>query len=317
MEFHHVSVLLRECIEGLAIRPDGVYVDGTAGGAGHAREIAKRLTTGRLFALDQDPDAVRTAGERLKEFACAEVIQTNFRRMDEVLAQRGVSRIDGLLLDLGVSSYQLDSGARGFSYQKDAPLDMRMSQSGPSARDLVNTWEAPELTRILREYGEEKFAPQIARNIVRRRQEKPIETTMELAEIIKSSMPPGARRAKNPAKKSFQALRIAVNGELDALEEALERAFGLLDPGGRMVVITFHSLEDRIVKQKYAAWCRGCICPPDFPQCVCGRKPRARLVNKKPITAQEEELAVNPRSRSAKLRILEKLPEADGAPENE
>lgn len=311
MEFHHISVMLQESIDGLAIRPDGIYVDGTAGGAGHSCEIAKRLTTGRLFALDQDPDAVQIAGERLKPFPCAEVIQTNFRRMDEVLAQRGITRIDGVLLDLGVSSHQLDSGERGFSYQKDAPLDMRMSQNGPSARDLVNSWDAAELTRILREYGEEKFAHSIAVNIVRRRQEKPIKTTLELAEIIKSSMPPSARRAKNPAKKSFQAIRIAVNGELDALDEALDRAFALLNPGGRLVILTFHSLEDRLVKQKYASWCRGCICPPDFPQCVCGQKPRAKLVNKKPVTATEEELAVNKRSRSAKLRILEKLPEQE------
>lgn len=311
MEFHHISVMLQESIDGLAIRPDGIYVDGTAGGAGHSCEIAKRLTTGRLFALDQDPDAVQIAGERLKPFPCAEVIQTNFRRMDEVLAQRGITRIDGVLLDLGVSSHQLDSGERGFSYQKDAPLDMRMSQNGPSARDLVNSWDAAELTRILREYGEEKFAHSIAVNIVRRRQEKPIKTTLELAEIIKSSMPPSARRAKNPAKKSFQAIRIAVNGELDALDEALDRAFALLNPGGRLVILTFHSLEDRLVKQKYASWCRGCICPPDFPQCVCGQKPRAKLVNKKPVTATEEELAVNKRSRSAKLRILEKLSEQE------
>lgn len=309
MDFHHVSVLLEECMTGLAIKPEGIYVDGTAGGAGHSAEIAKRLTTGRLFALDQDPDAVKTALARLAGFPCAEVIHVNFRNMEEALAQRGVDKIDGILLDLGVSSHQLDCGERGFSYHQDAPLDMRMSQSGPSAKDLVNTWSVEDLTRIIREYGEEKFAHSIAVHIEKYRQDKEIETTMELAEIIKSSMPASARRNKNPAKKTFQAIRIAVNAELDALEEALERAFRLLVPGGRMAIITFHSLEDRMVKQKYAEWCKGCICPPDFPQCVCGRKPKARLVNRKPITASEEELVVNHRSRSAKLRVLEKLEE--------
>lgn len=309
MEFHHISVMLEECIQGLNIKPDGTYVDGTAGGAGHSSEIAKRLRNGRLFALDQDPDAVRIAAERLRQYPCAEVIQTNFREMDTVLTQRGVTEIDGLLLDLGVSSHQLDCGERGFSYHQEAPLDMRMSQSGISAKEIVNGWDVPELTRIIREYGEEKFAHSIALNIEKRRREKTIETTLELAEIIKCSMPASARRNKNPAKKTFQAIRIAVNGELDVLEEALERGFALLKPGGRMVILTFHSLEDRIVKQKYSAWCKGCICPPDFPQCVCGRKPRAALINRKPLTATEEELAVNKRSRSAKLRILEKLPE--------
>lgn len=307
MEFHHISVLLEECIDGLHINPEGIYVDGTAGGAGHSLEIAKCLTSGKLFALDQDPDAVKIAKERLSAYPCAEVIHTNFREMDHVLNQKNIMQIDGLLLDLGVSSHQLDCGERGFSYHQDAPLDMRMSQSGMSAKDIVNTWEVSQLTRIIRDYGEEKFAHSIAVNIDKYRQEKAIETTLELVEIIKNSMPASARRNKNPAKKTFQAIRIAVNGELEALEDALERAFNMLKPGGRMVIITFHSLEDRIVKQRYAGWCKGCTCPPDFPQCVCGNKPKAKLVNKKPVVASEQELELNKRSRSAKLRILEKI----------
>lgn len=307
MEFQHKSVMLYECIDGLAIDPDGIYVDGTAGGAGHSKEIAKRLTNGRLYALDQDPDAILTATERLAPYPQAKVIQTNFRQMSFVLENEGISGVDGVLLDLGVSSHQLDQRERGFSYQGDAPLDMRMSQSGLSARDVVNTYSVEELTRILRDYGEEKFAYRIAQNIVKQREQKPIERTMELAEIIKSSMPAAARREKNPCKRSFQAIRIAVNEELDVLEEGLEAAFSILNPGGRLVVLTFHSLEDRIVKQKFAGWCKGCICPPDFPQCVCGKKPQAKLINRKPILASAEELEENHRSKSAKLRILEKL----------
>lgn len=307
MEFQHVSVLLWECIEGLAIKPDGIYIDGTAGGAGHSTEIAKRLTAGKLFALDQDPTAVRTARERLQPYSCAKVVQTNFSRMAETAQGEGVCGVDGILLDLGVSSHQLDEGERGFSYHYDAPLDMRMSQSGLSAKDIVNQYEVRELTRILRDYGEEKFARSIAVNIDKRRKEQEIGTTFELAEIIKYSMPMSARRDKNPCKKTFQAIRIAVNGELDVLSEGLDAAFDLLNPGGRLVVITFHSLEDRIVKRKFSGWCQGCICPSDFPQCVCGHKPQAKLVNRKPITASEEELQHNNRSRSAKLRILEKL----------
>ncbi|MGI5959311.1 MAG: 16S rRNA (cytosine(1402)-N(4))-methyltransferase RsmH [Massiliimalia sp.] len=307
MEFEHISVLLNECLEGLAIKPDGIYIDGTAGGAGHSSQIAKRLTTGRLLALDQDPDAIQAASERLRPYSCAKVIQTNFRFMDAVLKEEGIDGVDGVLLDLGVSSHQLDEGDRGFSYQYDAPLDMRMSQSGFSAEDLVNTYSVEELTRILRDYGEERFAYKIAVQIDKARQTAPIRTTLELAEIIKRSMPAAARRDKNPCKRSFQAIRIAVNGELDALEQGLDAAFESLNSGGRLVIITFHSLEDRIVKQKYAQWCRGCTCPPDFPQCVCGNHPKARLVNKKPILASEEELQRNKRSHSAKLRILEKL----------
>lgn len=307
MEFQHISVLLQECMEGLHIRPDGVYVDGTAGGAGHSSEIAKRLTTGKLFALDQDPDAVTAATERLRVYPCAKVIQTNFRAMETVLHEEGIDGVDGVLLDLGVSSHQLDEGSRGFSYHADAPLDMRMSQSGASAKDLVNTCSVDELTRILRDYGEEKFARRIAVNIDRHRQVQPIETTLELAEIVKASVPASSRREKNPCKRTFQAIRIAVNGELEVLEEGLDAAFSMLNPGGRLAVITFHSLEDRLVKQKFARWCQGCTCPPDFPQCVCGNVPKAILVNRKPIVAGETELLYNKRSRSAKLRVLEKI----------
>lgn len=307
MEFQHISVLLQECMEGLHIRPDGVYVDGTAGGAGHSSEIAKRLTTGKLFALDQDPDAVAAATERLRVYPCAKVIQTNFRAMETVLHEEGIDGVDGVLLDLGVSSHQLDEGSRGFSYHADAPLDMRMSQSGASAKDLVNTCGVDELTRILRDYGEEKFARRIAVNIDRHRQVQPIETTLELAEIVKASVPASSRREKNPCKRTFQAIRIAVNGELEVLEEGLDAAFSMLNPGGRLAVITFHSLEDRLVKQKFARWCQGCTCPPDFPQCVCGNAPKAILVNRKPIVAGKEELLYNKRSRSAKLRVLEKI----------
>ena len=294
-------------MEGLNIRPDGIYVDGTAGGAGHSSEIARRLTTGRLISLDQDPDAVETASQRLSQFPCAQVVRANFRDMRQVLDTLGIDRVDGVLLDLGVSSHQLDTAERGFSYQKDAPLDMRMSQEGVSARDLVNEAPAAELARIFREYGEEKFAWQIARNIVRRREQAPIERTMELAEIIKSSMPAAARREKNPCKRSFQALRIAVNSELDALSQGIDAAFDSLSPGGRLCVITFHSLEDRMVKQKFADLCRGCICPPDFPVCVCGHTPAGKLPSRKPILPDEEELAANRRSQSAKLRVIEKI----------
>ena len=307
MEFQHIPVMLEPCMEGLNIRPDGIYVDGTAGGAGHSSEIARRLTTGRLISLDQDPDAVETASQRLSQFPCAQVVRANFRDMRQVLDTLGIDRVDGVLLDLGVSSHQLDTAERGFSYQKDAPLDMRMSQEGVSARDLVNGAPAAELARIFREYGEEKFAWQIARNIVRRREQVPIERTMELAEIIKSSMPAAARREKNPCKRSSQALRIAVNSELDALSQGIDAAFDSLSPGGRLCVITFHSLEDRMVKQKFADLCRGCICPPDFPVCVCGHTPAGRLPSRKPILPDEEELAANRRSQSAKLRVIEKI----------
>ena len=307
MEFQHYSVMLNECIEGLAVKPDGVYADGTAGGAGHSSEIAKRLTTGKLLALDRDPAAVQTATERLQKYPAAVVIQANFSEIQRVCAEQGVDKLNGMMLDLGVSSYQLDAAERGFSYRQNAPIDMRMSQTGMSAKDIVNTYSVSELNRIIRDYGEEKYSYQIAKNIVKAREDKPLETTMELADIIKSSMPAAARREKNPCKRTFQAIRIAVNSELESLSEGLQAAFEILAPGGRLVVITFHSLEDRIVKQAFAGWCQGCICPPDFPVCVCHEKPKAKLINKKPILPSEEELAVNSRSQSAKLRILEKL----------
>lgn len=307
LEFRHLPVLLEECIEGLAIRPDGIYVDGTAGGAGHSRAIAEKLTTGRLIAIDKDPAALATARERLADLP-AQVVEGDFREMADILDRLGIAAVNGILLDLGVSSHQLDTPERGFSYHNDAPLDMRMSGSGPGARDLVNGAEAAELTRIFRRYGEERYAPRIAQNIVRARAQDPIETTGQLVEIIKASIPAAARReGGHPAKRVFQAIRIAVNGELDSLEECLDTAFDRLAPGGRFAIITFHSLEDRMVKQAFAAFCKGCICPPDFPVCTCGRTPRAKPISRKPILAGEEELARNNRSRSAKLRIVEKL----------
>ena len=306
MEFSHYSVMLEECIAGLAIRPDGIYVDGTAGGAGHSCQIAKRLTDGKLFALDKDPDAVNIAEQRLAPYAQATVIQADFRDLCCTLKERGITGVDGILLDLGVSSYQLDTAERGFSYHQDAPLDMRMSKTGPSAQDLVNTYSAEDLSRIIREFGEEKYAWSIAKNIEKARAKAPITTTGQLAEIIRESMPYSARREKNPAKKTFQAIRIAVNGELDALSQVLDQAFDFLNPGGRFAIITFHSREDRMVKQKFADFAKGCTCPPDFPVCICGKKPRGTLVSRKPITPTEKELAENRRSRSAKLRIVEK-----------
>lgn len=308
-EFVHIPVLLYETLEGLDVRSSGIYVDGTVGGAGHSREIASRLhaeENGLLIGLDRDPDAVAAATARLAGYP-AKVVHCNYSEMREALDALGIGLVDGVLLDLGVSSHQLDEAERGFSYNADAPLDMRMSQEGLSARDVVNTWDAPSLTRVLRDYGEERFAPSIAAAIVRTRQEAPIETTFRLAEIIRGAVPQKYRRDKNPCKKSFQALRICVNSEFEHLHAGLNAAFESLKPGGRLAVITFHSLEDRIVKQQFAQWCTGCTCPPEFPQCVCGKKPRGRLVNRKPITAGEEELARNHRSHSAKLRVIEKL----------
>lgn len=306
MEFKHISVLLNECIEALNIKPDGIYVDGTAGGGGHSFEIAKRLKNGRLYALDRDPDAVRAATKRLEGLP-AEVINSNFENMSEVLALKGVTKVDGILLDLGVSSYQLDEDARGFSYHKEAPLDMRMSQSGTSAADLVNNLSAEELSKIFSKYGEEKFAYKIALRIVEARSRKAIETTTELAQIISNAVPAAARRDGHPARKCFQALRIAVNDELGCLERVLDSAFELLNENGVLAIITFHSLEDRMVKVKFAEYCTGCTCPPDFPVCVCGKTPRGKKYSKKPIEPSAEELENNNRSRSAKLRAIIKL----------
>ena len=314
MEFTHKPVLLGPCIEALRIHPDGIYVDGTLGRAGHSREIAQRLTTGRLICIDRDQAAIEAARERLAPWLDrVTLVRSNFSELGDVLRQAGVSGADGMLFDLGVSSPQLDDASRGFSYMQDAPLDMRMDTSAAlSAYEVVNTWSQEELRRILFEYGEERYAPAIARAIVRAREAAPVETTLELVEIIKSAMPPAALREKqHPAKRSFQAIRIAVNGELDALPPMLDAAVNGLNPGGRLAVITFHSLEDRIVKRALAEMARGCTCPPEFPVCVCGRKPRVRLVNRRPVTADDAELADNPRARSAKLRVAEKCGDLD------
>ena len=309
-DFHHISVLLNECIDGLAIKPEGIYVDGTLGGAGHSSQIAARLTTGRLIGIDRDPVALKAAGERLAPYADrVTLVHSNFCEMAQVLRDLDIPGVDGILLDLGVSSPQLDDGERGFSYMADAPLDMRMNgQDSLSARTVVNTWSQEELKRILYTYGEERYAPQIAAAICRRREEKPIETTLELVDIIRSAMPAAALREKqHPAKRSFQAIRIAVNDELGSVEKLMEDAIGLLNPGGRLAIITFHSLEDRIVKNGMSAASKGCTCPPNFPVCVCGKKPQVKLISRKPIVASDEELEMNPRSRSAKLRVCEKL----------
>ena len=309
-EFHHVSVLLEECLEGLSIKPDGIYIDGTLGGAGHSSQIAKRLTTGRLIGIDRDPVALQAAGQRLAPYADrVHLVHANFCEMAQVVKELGLPGVDGILLDLGVSSPQLDDGDRGFSYMVDAPLDMRMNNEDVlSADTVVNTWSQEELKRILYTYGEERYAPQIAAAICRRREERPIETTLELVDIIRSAMPPAALREKqHPAKRSFQAIRIAVNDELGSVEKAMEDAIPLLNKGGRLAVITFHSLEDRIVKNAMAAAAKGCTCPPSFPVCVCGKTPQVKLISRKPIVASEGELEINPRSRSAKLRICEKL----------
>ena len=309
-EFHHVSVLLEECIQGLAIKPDGIYVDGTLGGAGHSSRIAAKLTTGRLIGIDRDNVALEAAAERLKPYEDrVTLVHANFCDMDEALEKLGIDKVDGILLDLGVSSPQLDDGQRGFSYMTDAPLDMRMNgEDTRDARQIVNTWSYEELKRILYDYGEERFAPRIAAAICRRREQAPIETTLELVDVIKSAMPASALREKqHPAKRSFQAIRIAVNDELGSVERVMKRAVPCLTPGGRLAVITFHSLEDRIVKNAMAEAAKGCICPREFPVCVCGRKPQVKIITRKPITSTEAELAVNPRARSAKLRVCEKL----------
>ena len=309
-EFHHVSVLLDECIEGLNIKPDGIYVDGTLGGAGHSGQIAKRLTTGRLIGIDRDTLALQVAGERLAPYKDnVTLVHSNFCEMAQVLKDLEIPGVDGILLDLGVSSPQLDDGSRGFSYMADAPLDMRMNnQDALTAEIVVNTWSQEELKRILYTYGEERYAPQIAAAICRRREENPIKTTLELVDIIRSAMPAAALREKqHPAKRSFQAIRIAVNDELGSVERVLEDAMDLLNPGGRLAIITFHSLEDRIVKTAMAAASKGCTCPPSFPVCVCGKKPKVKVISRKPIVSTQEELDRNPRARSAKLRVCEKL----------
>lgn len=309
-EFYHVPVLLEACLNGLAIRPDGIYVDGTVGGAGHSGEIARRLSSGRLIGIDRDETALAAARARLAPFGSRVTLtHGNFRDLCAVLDGLGIDRVDGVLLDLGVSSPQLDDGARGFSYMADAPLDMRMDRGDTlTACTVVNTWSQDALRQMLYEYGEERYAPQISAAICRRRAQSPITTTLELVEIIRSAMPPSALREKqHPAKRSFQAIRIAVNDELAAAREGVEAAIGRLAPGGRLAVITFHSLEDRIVKAAMNAAAQGCTCPPEFPVCICGKRPKVKLVTRKPVTATETELEANPRARSAKLRVCEKL----------
>ena len=295
-----------ETIKGLNIQPDGVYIDGTAGGGGHSLEIAKRLETGKLISIDRDPEAIKAASERLYGYN-VRLVNSNYSEIDRIVRELGIEKIDGMLMDLGVSSYQLDNRERGFSYHDDAPLDMRMSREGISAKDVVNSYSYEELSRVIFEYGEERYAKIIASNIVKLRESKPIESTAELAEIIKMSVPPKVRREKNPCRKTFQAIRIEVNNELGSLSETLDKAFELLRVGGRLAVITFHSLEDRLVKQRFVSFCQGCTCPPEFPVCVCGKTPRGRLITKKPIEPSDEEQRINPRSRSAKLRIIEKI----------
>ena len=308
MNFSHKPVLLEETIDALNIKPDGIYVDGTAGGGGHSSEILKRLSpNGRLISIDQDPDAIEAVTERFKDYKNSIICKGNFSDVVSIVNSLGIESIDGIMLDIGVSSRQLDTPERGFSFHYDAPLDMRMSQSGASAYDLVNQLSYEQLVKIISRYGEERFAKQITRAIIREREKQPIATTVQLAEIIKAAVPAAKRREGHPARQTFQALRIAVNGELDRLEEGLQGGFELLKPGGRMAVITFHSLEDRIVKRAMAKWCTGCTCPKDFPVCVCGNKPKAELALRKPAEASEKELSENPRARSARLRAVTKL----------
>lgn len=310
MEFSHKSVLLRECIEGLHIRPDGIYLDGTLGGAGHSCEIASHLTTGRLIGVDRDQVALAAAAKRLEPFGSkVTLIHSNFKELGQILSDLGLPGVDGMLFDLGVSSPQLDDAARGFSYMADAPLDMRMNREDRlTAYEVVNQWPQEELRRILYEYGEERYAPKIAAAIEKKREQAPIETTLALVDVIRSALPPQALREKqHPAKRSFQAIRIAVNDELGSVREMMEAAIPLLNPGGRLAVITFHSLEDRIVKVAMNAAAKGCTCPPEFPVCVCGKTPQVKLITRKPITSAPEELEANPRARSAKLRICEKI----------
>ena len=299
MEFSHKPVLLRETIEALRIDPCGVYVDGTAGGGGHSEQIANRLTSGRLVCIDQDPDAIEAVTQRLGGRPNVKIVRANYSEIKSILAAAGISAVNGVLLDIGVSSHQLDTAERGFSYHADAPLDMRMSREGETAAELVNQRSAEELAKIFFEYGEEKFSRRIAERIVREREEEPILTTLRLAEIISAAVPAASRRDGHPARRVFQALRIAVNHELDRLSDGLEAAFDVLAPGGVLAVITFHSLEDRIVKQRFAGFCKGCVCPPDFPVCICGRTPRGKLVTRRAVESSPEELSENPRCRSA------------------
>ena len=307
MIFEHKSVLLMETVDSLNVKPDGIYVDGTLGGGGHAYEVSRRLgEKGRLIGIDQDADAIAAATERLLPFKDkVTIVRSNYKNIREVLFHLGIEKVDGIYLDLGVSSYQLDTADRGFSYREDAPLDMRMSKSGLSAYDVVNNYDEKELADIIYRYGEEKFSRRIAANIVKSREEKPIETTFELVDIIKASMPQRAMRDSHPARKTFQAIRIEVNAELDVLKSTLEDAFEILAPGGRIAVITFHSLEDRIVKEQFSKWCQGCTCPKEFPVCVCGNKPKGKSF--KSISPSKEELDENPRARSSRLRIFEKF----------
>ena len=308
MEFHHISVLLNECIDNLNISPDGIYVDGTMGGGGHSLGIAKRLTTGRLICIDQDPNAHEAAGKRLAEYKDRiTFVRDNFGNIKSILDSLEIEKIDGMLLDIGVSSHQLDEAERGFSYQQDAPLDMRMNPDRPfSAYDVVNGYDEDELDRVIFTYGEERWARRIAQFIVKEREAKPIETTGELVDIIKKAVPKGARKdGPHPAKRTFQAIRIEVNGELEVLQRAIDDVAARLAVGGRLCIITFHSLEDRIVKEAFRKQENPCICPPQFPVCVCGKKPLGRVITRKPILPSKEELEENPRSRSAKLRVLE------------
>ena len=310
MEFHHKSVLLDECIKRLNIKPDGIYLDGNLGGAGHSYQIVRRLTTGRLIGVDRDQVALEAAAQRLAPWKeRVTLVHSNFKDIDGILDRLGIEKVDGMLFDLGVSSPQLDDGQRGFSYMADAPLDMRMNREDRlTAYDVVNQWPREELRRILYEYGEERYAPQIAGAIDRKRQNAPIETTLQLVDVIRGALPAQALREKqHPAKRSFQAIRIAVNDELGSVRQMLEEAIPRLNPQGRLAVITFHSLEDRIVKSAMAAAAKGCTCPPEFPVCVCGKKPQVKLINRKPITSSPEELEENPRARSAKLRVCERL----------
>ena len=304
--FNHIPVLFNETVDALCVKPDGIYVDCTAGGGGHSAAVAERLSTGRLIAIDQDPDAIETLRQRFAGSDKVTVVHDNFVNIQTILNDLGIVGVDGVMADLGVSSHQLDTDERGFSFHRDAPLDMRMSQSGISARDIVNNASQQDLQRILFTYGEEKFAPSIAKNIVKAREISPIETTFQLVDIIKDSMPMKAKRDGHPARKTFQALRIEVNGELDKLDKALDGMFDVLNPGGRLAIITFHSLEDRIVKKRFNSFCEGCTCPPEFPVCVCGKTPRGKLPFKS-ISPKNDEVDENFRAHSARLRAVEKL----------